>query len=861
LRETLQDMTDLDQESLFSLELIVDRLCLHQSVECRIPAVAFRLLDFPTLLIYHVEPELAAAIRLKLLSNRCQSVPAQLSELKDRKTGAFLISRGKSCLFRVSPNAALSGLSSAPLYVMVVDMFPETPKLVGSCGIPLSHCVRDLYNDIVTNGISVPAVRAEKKELHLCNLMGAKLGTVLLGCRLLSLGASLLSHIPTHHIVHVKPAEEVDHSFNSTADKVPQSIAEAHVAAKQAANASRSSDSTKVDKITKKSFADSQTQVELPSFGSVGTQTSRLRSHTGKPRTTLANDADDIIMTNVICPPPLYYNSATCRKTVCWHHEEWSAVWQRASDDSNWSDDGTIRLEDKYLDDDEEAKHNVNFSHSRVNDKPSSHAQSRNRVRNDPVSKTPDRPRSMTEFPILGALMAEILQFRGMNFVPDTTADDAHHEVRYKIEKMKKGPALNKEDPAKAVEPRRSVCQCANTARGDSELVVAKQRSARPKAHQKPFFAGMTNTQRLRLTRVNPRLLQELEAKELHRRNEFRAARLSRKQRKENVPTADEVHSLEWTDVSRTAECVESGESTARYKCPVPTPRMSKIFVANKDFAGVDPSCFETKASAARDTRREPRTLQRSSSEENLELTLAAVKGDVESDDSVQRGQSTVTGSRSAGRMQAAARLKLNIDDSDAAGQTPSLYGNTSAGNAPQLEGTDAAALLSLEDLGLRKIVDHYDDDDDDDNNDRTEGSYDDKASQEDGEKSDITVPDVSGKCTDPELLLRKVVNQYSDVSEGDEREREYEYDFEDTTVQSVMTLSPINSSASSILDSTVHRVTVSPKASQEADANMKISSHSGQIGRTGEHVFISYKCIIALGGGGAVFAFYRYML
>jgi len=840
-------MTNLDQESLFSLELIVDRLCLHQSVECRIPAVAFRLLDFPTLLIYHVEPELAAAIRLKLLSSHYQSVPAQLAELKDCKTGAFLISRGKSCLFRVSPNAAVSSLSSAPLYVMVVDMFPETPKLVGSCGVPLSACVRDLYNDIVTNGISVPAVRAAKKELQLCNLMGTKLGTVLLGYRLLSLGAALFSHIPVHNVIHIKPTEEIVRSFNFTADEVQQSATEVRVAAKQSANARRKPDNSEVDRVIEKSFADSQTQVELPGSGSVGTQTSRPKPHTSKPRTSLANDANDIITTNVICPPPLFYNSAICRKTVRCHQEEWSSVWQMANDDSNWSDDGTIRVEDKYLDDEKEARRNVHSSRSVVSDKPSPQAESKYMMKSDPASKTPYRPRSMTEFPILGALMAEILQFRGINTVPDNTADDAHHEVRYKIQKMKKGLAPQKEDPEMTIE-RRSVHQCAYVARGDSELILAKRRSSRPKVHQKPFFAGMTNTQRLRLARVNPKLLQELEAKERQRKNEFRAARRSGVKQKENVSTenqqnADETAFLEHIEVSRISECVESRESTARYKCPVPTPRTSKMSVANKDFAGVDLSCFDTKT--LRDKRKEPRLLQRSSSEENFELSLPAVKGESESGAGVQRGQSTDLQCAGMQAGMGTQLLKLNANDSDA-GQTPSVYGgDTFAAGSAQLDATGAAGLLSLEDLGLRKIVDHYSDDDDDDDNDRTEdtGSYDDKALKEDEERSDNTLPVISGKCTEPEL--RKVANQYSDVSEGKERDLDYEYDFEDTTVQSVTTMSPINSSASSILDSTVHRRMVSPK---EVDSNMKTSAHSGLIGRTGEHVLISYKWVTASG-------------
>ena len=855
-------MTDLDQESLFSLELIVDRLRLHHSVECRIPAVAFRLLDFPTLLIYHTEPELAVTLRSKLLADRYSSVPAQLNELKDRKTGTFLFCRGKSCLFRVSPNTLVSSFSTAPLYVMVVDMFPETPKLVGSCGVPLTACAHDLYNDIVTYGISVPAVQSKKKELDLCNLMGTKLGTILLGYRLLSLGSALLSHIPTQNIICIKSEEEIDQHFYPSNDKVPQSITEASIAVEQSTNVERCSDNSEVGgKIVEKTFTDSQTQIELPGFGSVSTQTSRLRSHTNKPSTPLAINTDHII-TNVICPPPLFYNSRECKKAVGRHKEEWSYVWQMANDGSSWSDDGTIRVEDKYLDDHEEVTGNKNLSNSFVNDKPSPHTQSKNMLRSDPATKPSYHPGNMTEFPILGALMAEILRFQGMNFVPNLSGVDADHEVQYQIQKMKKVVTLQKGHLGKQYQPKRFAHKCANVTPADKELIVSKQRSHGTVMQQKPLFAGMTNTQRLRLAKVNPKLLRELEGKEMRRRNELRATRMSRVQKQGNVPTdshqnADEIDSMKHIDISRSMECIdESRESTARYKCPVPTPRMSKMFLADKDFADVDASYFGTKTYTVGHKRREPELLQQSSSEENIEFTLAPIKRGNESDHNTCRRLSvptSATADSESAAMQAATHLKPNASgsaDSDA-GQTLSLpakvHGDTSAASA-QLEATDAGGMLSLEDLGLRKIVDHYSgssDDDDDGDGGGTEDSCNDKELKEGGDtecssaegerKSDHQLSEVSEKCYEPELL-HQVVNQYSGVSEDEEHDLEYEYDFEDTPVQSLKTVSPVNSSTSSILDSTVHRhMIASPTGNQVAGTSRKMSGHSWLINRMGE--------------------------
>ncbi len=112
-----------DQESLFSLELVVDKLSLPNIV-CRFPSVAFRLLDFPTLLIHHVEPELAEIIREKISSDQYFKVPSQLHELKD-KHGDFPVKKGKSCLFKVPLKNLMTHLTNTPLYVMVIDTYPE----------------------------------------------------------------------------------------------------------------------------------------------------------------------------------------------------------------------------------------------------------------------------------------------------------------------------------------------------------------------------------------------------------------------------------------------------------------------------------------------------------------------------------------------------------------------------------------------------------------------------------------------------------------------------------------------------------------------------------------------------------------
>ena len=113
----------VDEESLFSLELVVDKIGLPKIV-CRFPAVAFRLLDFPTLLIYHVEPDLAEVIRKKISKDPHYKVPQQLHELQDKR-GDFPVKKGKSCLFKVPLKILQTHLLNTPLYVMIIDTYPE----------------------------------------------------------------------------------------------------------------------------------------------------------------------------------------------------------------------------------------------------------------------------------------------------------------------------------------------------------------------------------------------------------------------------------------------------------------------------------------------------------------------------------------------------------------------------------------------------------------------------------------------------------------------------------------------------------------------------------------------------------------
>ena len=135
------------EESLFSLELVVEKLYIPH-ITCRFPAIAFRLLDFPTIVINHVESELGKAIRRQISFDPDYQMPEQFCELKD-KHGNFMVKKGKSCLFKMVAETLKNHLSNTPLYVMVIDMFPEVPKLVGNSTVPLNVLIDAICADLV----------------------------------------------------------------------------------------------------------------------------------------------------------------------------------------------------------------------------------------------------------------------------------------------------------------------------------------------------------------------------------------------------------------------------------------------------------------------------------------------------------------------------------------------------------------------------------------------------------------------------------------------------------------------------------------------------------------------------------------
>ncbi|XP_074720916.1 microtubule-associated protein 10 [Strix uralensis] len=153
-------------EGLFALELLVEAVRVTAPGPSLRPAVALRLLDFPTLLL---RPAAAAAPPL-------------------RPGRAFPFGRGKRCLFRWCRGSLCAALRRRPLRALLLalpaGLAPGPPRLLGSCDVSLAPAAAE-----VLQRLGEPASSGRRGRFPLRDAAGRPVGELVLGYRLTSLEA------------------------------------------------------------------------------------------------------------------------------------------------------------------------------------------------------------------------------------------------------------------------------------------------------------------------------------------------------------------------------------------------------------------------------------------------------------------------------------------------------------------------------------------------------------------------------------------------------------------------------------------------------------------------------------------------
>lgn len=618
------------KESLFSLELVVEKLYVPY-VTCRFPAVAFRLLDFPTILISHVELDLAKKIRSNIQSDPYYQIPNQFSELQD-KHGNFMMKKGKSCLFKISLDTLAVHLANTPLYIMVIDEFPEVSKLLGNSSLALNETIAAISSDILKNGNTVPSVHGDKGLFKIYSLMGKEIGYIILGFRLLSLGPGLIAHLPATALAkRASERDTVKEQIENEIIPVKQSISQsaAKVAKhRKSANTCEVGLMTVVDKkdslMQTIDFEDDKLHIAVSDkenvkpekeFKAMHTQTSsRVRPKTTEhtPNFMTAgsdkeNEDEVLLNPNISCPPPLFYNSrANPLVKIERNYIRGINQYENSLDDTTLEDlSGDEHYENKLYSEIKEP----DGSPSKVQKVP--RLQDAKTVVISNVKKTEQTTNlqavfqtpSDTVFPLLTALLTELSQIQNPQLVQqamhniqinsaaakqqtESGIKEQESVITAEKAKMKSELESNKESVIKEEvekqlnvsmkkKKRKSHKACAQPAEDVPKQKgwIRKQPEVGVKKTKLVF--GLTNTQRLRLAKGNPLWLKSAEQDE----KIIKAQKLKKQTKEKELDQDLETGNLSdtYTEVRRLA-AVELEKSTI-----VPTRYRDKLNLDKKE--------------------------------------------------------------------------------------------------------------------------------------------------------------------------------------------------------------------------------------------------------------------------------------
>ncbi|XP_062981485.1 microtubule-associated protein 10 [Elgaria multicarinata webbii] len=472
------------EETLFSLELLVE----SARVEPRLlptplptsgpfrPAVALRLLDFPTLLV-----------------RAPHAAPGPLVPF----------GRGKSCLFRLRPDALRALLRRSPLYALLLAL-PPTPgpaRLLGSSSVSLAAAAEELLLGAGPGG--------RRGQFPLRDLMGDLVGELGLSYRLCNLGSTLLRHLGQGEAPEEPHTGEEDqqqpphkvgtHSFRGLALELIPEVEE-------------NQDSTP-ESCSLESLSSSLTEPlsSNPDFGEIARELE--------------------IESNIFCPPPMYYSHPT--ENLCSIPKSTAAVTVAAVKEPLPAEEITLPS----------VVPPVKEELSSVQEA-------------TPLTQTFGSPeqlrQTLSQLPLLNALLVELSLLNSQALqpcpstvhpqlawlyqnveegtkAPSSSTKPACREDKKTTHRKERGrspsPKLkrNRSDHLKCfapsmqvISPRKVLTRTAFSERNGTEKNNTKENSP----PRRRLTYGLTNTLRLRLQRSNPGMLKVHEKRELRRKKQ-----------------------------------------------------------------------------------------------------------------------------------------------------------------------------------------------------------------------------------------------------------------------------------------------------------------------------------------------------
>ncbi|XP_078255280.1 microtubule-associated protein 10 [Rhinoraja longicauda] len=564
-------------ETLFSLELLVEYAEVGPGTSefGTLLAVAFRLLDFPTLLVYQTEPERAENLRRSWERGHER-------ESSGRPPGSTNtpFDKGKSCLFKMGLSTLHRQLTNTPLYVMLLDVSQRIPKLVGSCLISMAGAIENIRMDVEDRGLTMPSRQGKRGLYSLYNLMGVKIGHISAGYRLMSLGVGLLPHIAEKQVLKTKMRDtDISHlpTELNVADQGGCGEVTDQCTGPTLPDSEKCPDLVHNDQTVQRS----EVPVNISVFKEKRnpnklTKETRVKQEMRQHDLELEPTAD-IKTDNVFCPPPLYYSQSKNEPK-----EKLSEIWKSGEPEESF------RLDEFDSDESDELfDMSQKISNSRLPESClEATATLKTQVQKNPVNL--DAGNTIRQLPLLNALLLE-LSLLHHDQLPERIPLSVHPQLAWLYSGLKNDlPEFHKPNIMASPRPK--------SAKPDfkQEKEIQKQRTsfrifdkennpkpgkAQKKSEhlQRKLMYGLTNTLRLRLRQTNPEMLRLHEQQELSRRRRMEKLKEKTVRKRHEAKSERDSSNLQKDQPLSDGRCEENIETLIRSSIEPDSTHSSKV--------------------------------------------------------------------------------------------------------------------------------------------------------------------------------------------------------------------------------------------------------------------------------------------
>ena len=193
--------------SLVSIEVLISQVRINLDLECHLPCIVFRLLDYPAVSISYFDQwqieEFHQSKKTHPNLSWKQCLSDQFYELRSAN-GHFKFNRGKSCLFKTYFTTLHNHLLNVPLFLLLIDQINDVSSssntnathFIGSGNVKLDELIEILNQSIVKHGHDVPLVEQQTFHCTLFNLMGTSIGYCDVAVRFCHYGTTILTQLP-----------------------------------------------------------------------------------------------------------------------------------------------------------------------------------------------------------------------------------------------------------------------------------------------------------------------------------------------------------------------------------------------------------------------------------------------------------------------------------------------------------------------------------------------------------------------------------------------------------------------------------------------------------------------------------------